>query len=197
MRKSLSIVGVVVVAVALAAGITSATGANSPQKAKTPAAANDLTQAANSLTAPMSGGVEVPAGDTDANGNALVMTNASEGLVCFKVVVGNVDPIVAAHIHKAPAGQAGPVVIPLLPAGKLTTDGANQTISGCTQADPALVADLEANAAQYYVNVHNAAFPAGAARGQLTLIPPKTITKTVTKTKTKIVRVCPKKKKKK
>jgi CHRD domain-containing protein len=174
MRRSLSVAAAFVVGAVLAAGIATATGATthrSPQKAA------DLTVAPSSLTAPMSGSVEVPAGDTDANGTAFVMTNATEGLVCWKIVVGNVDNIVAAHIHKGAAGVAGPVVIPMLATGvgTKTTAGTNQVLTGCNSVDSALVADLDANPAQYYVNVHTATFPAGAARGQLTLIPPKTI----------------------
>jgi hypothetical protein len=84
----------------------------------------------------------------------------------------------------------------VIPLSAVTPSGGNQVSAGCTTADSALLADIEANPTQYYVNVHNAAFPAGAARGQLAAVPPKTVTKTVTKTKTKIVKVCPKKKKK-
>jgi hypothetical protein len=194
MRRSLSVVGAFALGAALAAGIATATGATvhrSPQKA---AAAQDVSTGFTSFTAQMSGGVEVPPGDTDANGTALIGINSSEGVICWRIVVGNADPIVAQHIHKAAAGVAGPVVIPLTP---VAASGGNQVSSGCTTADPALLADIEANPANYYANVHTATFPAGAARGQLTAVPPKTVTKTVTKTKTKIVKVCPKKKKKK
>lgn len=191
MRRSFSVAAAFVLGAALAAGIATATGATvhrSPQKAQ------DVSTGFTSFTATMTGSAEVPAGDTDANGTALVGINSSEGVICWKVTVGNVDTIVAQHIHKAAAGVAGPVVIPL---SAVSPSGANQVSSGCASADSALLADIEANPANYYVNVHNAAFPGGAARGQLAAVPPKTVTKTVTKTKTKIVKVCPKKKKKK
>jgi hypothetical protein len=35
------------------------------------------------------------------------------------------------------------------------------------RADPELVADIAANPSEYYVNVHNKPYPAGAIRGQL------------------------------
>jgi hypothetical protein len=195
MRRSLSVAGLVVLGAALAAGIATATAATLH---RSPQAAQDVSTGLKSFTATMSGTVEVPPGDTDANGTALIGTNSSEGVICARVVVGNVDTIVAQHIHKAAAGAAGPVVIPLPAAA---ASGANQVVNGCVSADPALLADIEANPTNYYVNVHNAAFPAGAARGQLAAVAPQTVTQTVTrtvtktKTKTRIVKVCPKKKK--
>jgi hypothetical protein len=66
----------------------------------------------------------------------------------------------AAHIHEAPAGQAGPVVVGLMPP----TNGA---ASGCVSVARELARDILMNPANYYVNVHNAEFPAGALRGQL------------------------------
>jgi hypothetical protein len=195
MRRSLSVAGAFVLGAALVAGIATATAATLH---RSPQAAKDVSTGFRSFTAQMSGTVEVPPGDTDANGTALIGTNSSEGVLCAKVTVGNVDTIVAQHIHKAAAGVAGPVVIPL-PA--TTASGANQVINGCVAADTALLADIEANPQNYYVNVHNAAFPGGAARGQLTAVAAQTVTQTVTrtvtktKTKTRIVKVCPKKKK--
>jgi hypothetical protein len=64
-----------------------------------------------------------------------------------------------AHIHEAPATAAGPVVQGLTPP----TSG---TSTGCV-TNAALAADLLAAPADYYVNVHNAPFPGGALRGQL------------------------------
>jgi len=54
----------------------------------------------------------------------------------------------------------GPVVVPL----DAPTDGSS---SGCATVDRALAKDIRQNPEDYYVNVHNAEFPAGAIRGQL------------------------------
>lgn len=71
--------------------------------------------------------------------------------------------ITGAHIHDGPAGEAGPIVIPLdpPPAGNLVGGGCVDT------DDPALVADIRANPNEYYLNLHTEEHPAGAVRGQL------------------------------
>ena len=71
-------------------------------------------------------------------------------------------PAAAAHIHEGAAGASGNVVIPL------KTPDASGKSSGCATAARALVKAILADPAGYYVNVHTAAFPAGAIRGQLT-----------------------------
>jgi hypothetical protein len=109
---------------------------------------------------------EVPAGDPDAVGTATVWVNAGTGTVCYSWSVSNAaTPIVAAHIHHAVAGVAGPVVVPLPPTGP--SRGA-----GCTAGvSRSLAIAIIERPWEYYVNVHNAEFPAGAARGQLSRAP--------------------------
>jgi hypothetical protein len=108
----------------------------------------------------LSGAEEVPPADPDGTGSAFITLNAGQATVCWELTVSNIQPATAAHIHKAPAGVNGGVVVPLSPP----TTGSS---SGCTAADPALIADIIENPEQYYVNVHNAEFPGGAVRGQL------------------------------
>lgn len=114
------------------------------------------------LAAVMTGAAEAPGpGDPDGIGAVVLALKASTGQVCWAYTVRRVDPVTAAHIHLAPVGSPGPVVVPLGASG-------NRSFSiGCTAADPAVVAAIVADPAAYYVNVHNAAFPAGALRGQL------------------------------
>ena len=108
------------------------------------------------------GAEEAPGpGDSDGIGAVVLALKPSTGQVCWAYTVRRVDPITTAHIHLAPVGGPGPVVVPLGASG-------NRSFSvGCTTADPAVVAAIVADPDAYYVNVHNAAFPAGALRGQL------------------------------
>lgn len=113
------------------------------------------------LATTLTGAAEVPGpGDPDGSGTASIRLNPGQGEVCFELTVSGIAPATAAHIHVGPAGVAGPVVVGLAPP----TSG---TSSGCVSADPALIKAIIQNPEQYYVNVHNADFPAGAVRGQL------------------------------
>lgn len=80
--------------------------------------------------------------------------------MCFELTVSDIAPATAAHIHKAPADQAGPVVVTLTPP----TDGSSKD---CVDADAELIKDIRQNPGNYYINVHTQDFPAGAVRGQL------------------------------
>jgi hypothetical protein len=163
---------------ALGAGIATATAGNGkgPQAAAAPAAAKDLGQKLGTgETGTFSGSVEVPAGDPDASGTALIRLNVAEGLVCFKLVVRGAEPLTAAHIHQAPAGQAGPVVVPLVTPAATASDPSVQQSKGCVSADPSLISTIKANPTQFYVNVHNRPFPAGVVRAQLKTLKEKTV----------------------
>lgn len=113
------------------------------------------------LATNLSAGEEVgQPGDPGATGVASLELNQGQGEICFEIDVEGVSaPIVAGHIHDAPAGENGPVVVDFAWS---TTDGV-----GCVDVDRALVKDIRQNPGEYYVNVHNATAPAGAARGQL------------------------------
>ena len=112
------------------------------------------------LSTELTGEQEVPGpGDPDGSGHATVIVIPPE-TVCYVVTAQGIEPATAAHIHEAPPGEAGPVVLPLEPP----TYGVS---GGCSQADPALVSGLQENPENYYVNVHNEEYPEGAIRGQL------------------------------
>jgi glucose/arabinose dehydrogenase len=113
----------------------------------------------------MSGALEAPGpGDSDGTGVANITINQFKRQVCFALMVENIEPATAAHIHVAPPGQPGPVVVPLTPP----TDGSS---SGCVNnVDIRLIRNIIRHPENYYVNVHNADFPAGAVRGQLSVV---------------------------
>jgi CHRD domain-containing protein len=113
------------------------------------------------FTTQLAGAAEVPiSGDPDASGTARLWINPGQGSVCWSISVSGVDPILAAHIHLAPAGSPGPVVVPL-----------NPYTGGCTTVDRELANAIIEHPSAYYVNVHNATYPGGAARGQLSRTP--------------------------
>jgi hypothetical protein len=113
------------------------------------------------LSAILTGDAEVPGpGDPDGTGEAFVTLNPGLREVCFQISVSHIAPATAAHIHEAPEGVAGPIVVGLIPP----TSGFS---SGCVHADRDLINDIIQNPSEFYVNVHNAEFPAGAVRGQL------------------------------
>jgi hypothetical protein len=109
----------------------------------------------------LSGAAEAPGpGDSDGEGAAAVTVNAGTGQICVDLRVDKIQPAVMAHIHRGAVGEAGPVVVPLpaLP---------NPTSSQCVVAAVSLAAEIVANPANFYVNVHTTDFPNGAIRGQL------------------------------
>jgi hypothetical protein len=113
--------------------------------------------------ASMNGKVEVPPGDQAATGRVSVKTKGNQ--VCYDVSWSGVAPT-ASHIHKAPAGKAGPIVVPFFKSDKPLTGV--QSKKGCVNADAALVEDIGKHPSWYYVNVHTTQYPKGAIRGQLT-----------------------------
>lgn len=118
-------------------------------------------QGGRQLATTLTGEQEVPLpGDPDGSGFATVTVNPGQGVLCYELGVSGIAPATAAHIHEAPPGEAGPVVVTL----EAPSDGSS---SGCMQVGRALAKDILKNPADYYVNVHNAEYPAGALRGQL------------------------------
>ncbi|MGZ4700566.1 MAG: CHRD domain-containing protein [Ilumatobacteraceae bacterium] len=126
------------------------------------------------LVTRLSGANEVPPADPDGFGGAAVTFDlaAATPTVCWDLSYGNLEatPILA-HIHgPAAAGATAPPVIAFTPA----TLGATSA-TGCrdlTAPEAVIAADIVANPANYYVNVHtNPTYPNGAIRGQLAAAP--------------------------
>lgn len=118
-------------------------------------------RAGRTFSTTLTGAEEVPGpGDPDGTGSARITLNYGQGTVCYELTVMGIAPAGAAHIHEAEAGVAGPVVITL----EAPTSGSS---SGCVTVDRAQIKEIIQHPEDYYVNVHNAEFPAGALRGQL------------------------------
>ena len=113
------------------------------------------------LRASLNGAAEAPGpGDPDGNGSAMVRVDVATPQVCYEVTVSGIDAATMAHVHRGPAGVAGPPVVTL----EAPADGGS---SGCVAVTRELAAEMLARPADFYVHVHNAAFPPGAVRGQL------------------------------
>lgn len=115
----------------------------------------------HSMTVMLDGKQEVPGpGDTDGKGKAKITMNHAKNELCWDISVSKIQAPTAAHIHMGAAGQAGDVKVPLSKA-------ANGSWKSCAMVDKAVMDEIMANHANFYVNVHNAEFPNGAVRGQL------------------------------
>lgn len=102
-------------------------------------------------------------GDQDGRATVDLTFSADESQVCWRIFdVTNVAlPSTGWHVHRAPVGRNGPIVLPL---GTVSRSGD----TGCaTGVAVNLVRDMRANPGNYYVNLHNRQFPNGAIRGQL------------------------------
>lgn len=116
--------------------------------------------------------VQMPAVESDAAGQAVFKFR--NGALSFKLIVANIDNVLAAHIHCAPAGENGPVGVTLFSGGPVTTNGILSQ-GAITAPDPgngcgwSSLADVFSaiESGDTYVNVHTPAFPAGEIRGQI------------------------------
>ncbi len=117
------------------------------------------------LSTTLLGANEAPGpGHPTATGTARFRLNPGQEEVCFDLEVSGLTGLTVsgAHIHRAPAGEPGPIVVPLT----APTTGAS---SGCVHADRELILAIIRNPEAYYVNVHAVpGFGPGAIRGQLT-----------------------------
>jgi hypothetical protein len=117
------------------------------------------------LESTMVGANEVPPADPDGSGTGAVKAVGTE--VCWSVTWTNIATPTRGHIHQAPAGVNGPIVVPFFeaPSGLPST---LDSVSGCTAGvDRGLVRQIRTAPSGFYTNIHNAEFPGGAIRGQL------------------------------
>jgi CHRD domain-containing protein len=130
------------------------------------ASASQRSFAGRPLTAILRGSKEVPVAG-GASGTATIRLNQGQRRVCFTLIVSGLggSPVAGAHIHRGGASVAGDVVIPLTNLGPLDLGA---PAKGCVQdVDASLIKAIRQNPAGFYVNIHTAQFPGGAARGQL------------------------------
>ena len=119
---------------------------------------------------------ENPDADPDGRGSANVRLDVEGGEVCATIEWNRIGTPNRAHIHVGGPEVNGMIVVHFFNIQDNTVSQfdplhdqleARPTYRDCVPADPAVLAQIEANPGGYYVNVHNARFPGGAIRGQL------------------------------
>lgn len=121
------------------------------------------------LNGTLDGLQENPSQNTIATGTAAVSNyNAVTKTFDVAVTVTDLNPalVTGFHIHRAPVGVNGPVIIDLLPLGALTPAGTGFTfnVAGVLlplQHESAFLGGIT------YINIHTSAAPGGLIRGQL------------------------------
>jgi hypothetical protein len=123
------------------------------------------TRAVQTTLAPVSGATGSGAFHADVR-----LLKNDKARICYTLSVTGVEAT-AAHIHtvaaqdyaSAPDVAANGIVVPL----KTPDNGG--LARGCTNVPREVAVDIRDNPAEYYVNVHSAAFPNGQVQGALTL----------------------------
>ncbi|MFO1322588.1 MAG: CHRD domain-containing protein [Burkholderiales bacterium] len=106
----------------------------------------------------LSGGQEIPPVTTTGAGTGIIAVAADRGVTASVTVSGMA--VTVAHIHEAPAGSNGPIVVPLVK----TSDNTWAVPPG-TKLTPAQYDAFKAG--NLYFNVHSDAHKAGEIRGQI------------------------------
>ncbi|MDV2080478.1 CHRD domain-containing protein [Marinobacter xestospongiae] len=114
-------------------------------------------------------------GDADGHGHAHVFgVDGDPTTLCYVLQVSDIQTVpvgdgMAAHIHEAAAGSNGSPIAML--AGPEDGDAADCLTEGekgkFPTGEAGIVKRILENPQQFYINVHNPEYPAGAIRGQL------------------------------
>ena len=112
---------------------------------------------------------ETTGSTSTAEGHTVIKVR-EDGTITFKTQINNPDAetFIAGHIHKAPVGVAGGIVVPLFVFPSPPTSARHIKQGGTATPNSSTTgADLCQNPSAYYVNYHTTVFTAGAIRGQL------------------------------
>jgi hypothetical protein len=123
----------------------------------------------------LSGAEEVPTNPHGAadHGSVVLTLHQAQGQICWTfgpltLTAGETLPHMA-HIHRAPVGEAGDIVVTLFgpPAGTTPAPTAYPTDTVCVDAPFDIIKEIRKDPAAFYVNAHNMEHPTGVVRGQL------------------------------
>jgi hypothetical protein len=110
------------------------------------------------LTATLTAAASVPKGPAGATGSVRITLRPDTGKACWTLTVRGLDKGVSAHVHEAPRGKLGPVVIPL---------GDRFARKGCVLSTPRALRTVVRRPGAHYVDVHTVKHLDGALRGPL------------------------------
>src|SRR5581483_2457009 len=123
----------------------------------------------NNFTATLNGAQEVPTPTSlTATGTGTLVLNRSNNTItsCSLTFSNLAGPAIAAHVHLAPPGTAGAIIVPL----NLGAGGTSPAT--CTANTPLTAEQVTAlDQGNLYFNVHTAANQAGEGRGQIVAAP--------------------------
>lgn len=147
--------GITAVAASVALGLAGCGGTSTKGHAAAPASASPL----HVYRVMLSGRAERHGAPTGV-GVAIIAIHKGS-VICWRFahLHGFVNAT-AAHIHTGRRGSSGAVLVPL-------STGPRLHHQGCTRAATSAVSAIVHDPGAHYVNVHSAAYPAGAVRGQL------------------------------
>lgn len=135
-------------------------------------------RASNSqFNASLKGKFEVPSNQSKGAGVGIVRINGNGNKIFYKLNTANIENVLFAHFHYAPAGSNGPVVATLYFNENPQPSGpANGTLAQGYIEEGDVVGPLAGNLdalikairdGNIYINVHTTAYPPGELRGQL------------------------------
>jgi len=147
------------------------------------------------FNSPMNGAQEAPVPrDTKARGNAVYRLSDDGTRIDYKLIVANIENVFMAHIHMAPVGVSGPIVVWLYPSttpnvtaplgggrvngvivqGSFTASDFVGPLSGHSLSDlldlmrsGGVYTNVHTNDGDLVVNEGPGDFPAGEIRGQI------------------------------
>ncbi|MEX2566364.1 MAG: CHRD domain-containing protein [Cyclobacteriaceae bacterium] len=127
----------------------------------------------------LTGREEVPEVDAPGSGTAKFEVSMDGSAIHYEIKVANTKEIRVGHIHLAPFGQNGGVVVTLLQFSE-PTGLENGLIAQGTITEADLSGQLEGESlstlvsamdnGNAYVNIHTVSFPGGEIRGQISMI---------------------------
>src|SRR5262249_50200581 len=113
----------------------------------------------------MDGAQEVPggSGDPDGTATATITLSSVAGLLSFSISFTNIDDPVAVDIYRGAVGAVGDPFVTLPVSAGIDPN----PLGGTVAPDAAILQAIIDDPTAFYVNIHTAAFPDGAVRGQV------------------------------